>query len=84
MDYLDTALPENRQYLKKLHVPVVMYVAEKAMQEGVSPAEFGERLDAFFETAAENAEYVEACTSGSAKRSNVQTRVRIISENCKA
>ena len=84
MDYLDTALPEKRQYLKKLHVPVVMYVAEKAMQEGVSPAEFGERLDAFFETAAENAEYVEACTSGSAKRSNVQTRVRIISENCKA
>ena len=41
-------------------------------------------VDAFFETAAENAEYVEACTSGSAKRSNVQTRVRILSESCKA
>ena len=84
MEYLDAALPEKRQYLKKLHVPVVMYVAQQAKENGVSPAEFGARLDAFFETAAENAEYVEACTSGSAKRSNVQTRVRILSESCKA
>ena len=80
MDYLNTALTEKRQYLKKIHVPVVLYAAQEAMESGVEPAVFANRLDEFFASASSNMEYVSACTSGSAKRTNVQTRVRVVTE----
>ncbi len=80
MDYLNTALTEKRQYLKKIHVPVVLYAAQEAMESGTEPAVFANRLDEFFASASSNMEYVNACTSGSAKRTNVQTRVRVVTE----
>ena len=80
MDYLNKALTEKRQYLKKIHVPVVLYAAQEALENGVEPAVFANRLDEFFASASSNVDYVNACTSGSAKRSNVQTRLRIVTE----
>ncbi|MDR2649783.1 MAG: hypothetical protein LBB94_08740, partial [Clostridiales bacterium] len=79
-NYLNEALPEKRAYLKKVHIPVVMYVAQAAIEKGVKPKEFGLRLDEFFENLPYDGEYMDACRSGSAKRASVQTRVQIMSE----
>lgn len=76
LDYLDAALKEKRQYLKKIHVPIVLYVAQSAIQQGIAPSVFGTILDEFFEKLPENVDYVAACKSGSAKRSNVQFRFK--------
>jgi hypothetical protein len=78
LDYLDAALTEKRKYLKLVHVPVVMFAARDAQAEGVSAEDFAAKLDAFFEGLAPDGEYMMACKSGSAKRGNVQTRVRIM------
>jgi hypothetical protein len=80
MLYLDYAFPEKRAYLKKMQVPIVLYVAETARLKGLPPAEFAQKLDDFFRTPEINSEYFSLCQSGSAKRSNVQARVRILSE----
>jgi hypothetical protein len=80
LDYLDAALPEKRKYLKKAHIPVVLYVAQTAIDMGMPPANFGRRLDEFFEHLDENQEYVATYRSGSSKRTSVQPRVRILGE----
>jgi hypothetical protein len=79
LDYLDEAISEKRAYLKKVHIPVVFYVAQLATEKDIVPEEFGLRLDAFFENQPDDGEYMAACRSGSAKRTNVQTRVQIMS-----
>jgi hypothetical protein len=80
LDYLDKALPEKRKYLKKVHIPVVLYVAQTAIEMGMPPDSFGRRLDEFFEHLQERQDYMDTYRSGSAKRTNVQPRVRILSE----
>jgi hypothetical protein len=80
LDYLNEAIPEKRAYLKKVHVPVVLYVAQLAKEKGITPEEFGARLDSFFEYMPDDGEYMAACRSGSAKRINVQTRVQLMGE----
>jgi len=79
LNYLDDALQEKRQYLKKVHVPVVMYIAKEAMNQKIAPDVFRVLLDEFFESLSENDEYMAACKSGSAKRASVQLRVKIMS-----
>jgi len=80
LDYLDRAILSKRAYLKKVHVPLVMHVANAAMKKGMIPAEFASRLDGFFANMDADSEYMAACQSGSAKRTNVQLRLRIIGE----
>ena len=79
LDYLDAAFPAKRQYFKKAHIPVALHVAKQAMAKGVSAVDFCARLDDFFAYLDPEGEYMAACKSGSAKRANVQTRVRIMS-----
>jgi hypothetical protein len=78
LDYLDTALNEKRAYLKKVHIPIVLYVANMAKDGGMAPGEFGARLDGFFANIAPESEYMALCQSGSAKRLNVQARIAIM------
>lgn len=80
LDYMDAALTEKRKYLKKVHVPVVLYVAQDAKEKGIAPEDFGTRLDNFFESLDADSEYMTACQSGSAKRNNVQQRVKLMSK----
>jgi hypothetical protein len=78
LDYLDASIEEKRKYLKLVHLPVVMLAAKQAREKEMQCEEFVVRLDAFFESLDENGEYMMACKSGSAKRGNVQTRVKIM------
>ena len=80
LDYLNEAIPEKRAYLKKVHVSVVLHVAQLAKEKGIAAEEFGARLDSFFEYLPDDGAYMAACRSGSAKRVNVQMRVQIMSE----
>ena len=80
LNYLDEALPEKRMYLKKVHIPVVLYVSQQAKEKGMELEDFGARLDYFFDNLPDDGEYMAACRSGSSKRASVQTRVKIMSE----
>ncbi|MDR3121604.1 MAG: DUF262 domain-containing protein [Clostridiales bacterium] len=78
--YLDAALTEKRQYLKKVHIPAVLSVAQAAKSAGLPAESFGRRLDAFFARLQDQAGYVATYASGSAKRTNVQARVKFLSQ----
>jgi hypothetical protein len=80
LDYLNAAISEKRKYLKKVHLPLVFSVAQAAKNQGMSAGEFGARLDGFFENLDADGEYMAACQSGSAKRTNIQTRVGLMSK----
>ena len=80
LDFLNEALPEKRKYMKKIHVPIVLYTARAAKENRMSAEEFGKRLDRFFEDSDANAVYMESCQSGSAKKSNIKNRITLMSE----
>ena len=80
LDYLNDALPEKRQYLKKAHIPAVLAVAQTAKEQGMSTEDFAMRLDIFFENLDSKPEYIVTYGAGSSKRINVQARVKILSE----
>lgn len=81
LDYLDESITEKKAYLKKVHVPIVLYVAQNAMNTGIGCEQFENWLNSFFENLDADGEYMTTCKSGSSKRTNVQTRVRIMSES---
>ncbi|MDR2068159.1 MAG: DUF262 domain-containing protein [Holosporaceae bacterium] len=76
MDYLDEAISGKRQYLKKVHLPIVLYTAQAAILQGISAEDFCILLDDFFAVLPGDKEYIIACKSGSTKRSNVQIRLK--------
>ena len=78
LSYLDKAISERKPYLKKVHLPIIMHTALQAREKKVNAKDFGECLDNFFDKLEADGEYMMACKSGSAKRTNVQTRVRIM------
>lgn len=80
LDYLNAAFEEKRKYLKLVHLPTVLLCAQKALEKETPSEEFATKIDAFFEKLKPDGEYMAACKSGSAKRGNVQTRVRIMGE----
>ena len=77
LDYLHSAITEKRPYLRLMHVPVIMHLAQQAMAKKMAPELFGTKLDNFFMS--KNEEYKEASMQGSSKKANIQTRVRTMS-----
>lgn len=81
LNYLNEAISAKKSYLKKVHIPIVLDVARKAMNTGIEPSKFENWLNCFFESLDADGEYMTTCKAGSSKRSNVQTRVRIMNES---
>jgi len=82
LDYTKDALRGSRAYLKPLHTPTMLCVARNAKDIAITPEDFGDRVDDFFEFLLNNKgnEYSQACIGGSAKRIAVQTRLRLMSK----
>lgn len=76
LDYISEAISEKRAYLKVIHLPIMLFVAQKAKEVGTGTETFAEKLDNFFlEIGNDKAhEYSIACQQGVAKKANVQTR----------
>ncbi|MDR1503252.1 MAG: DUF262 domain-containing protein [Prevotella sp.] len=80
LNYLDSAIPEKKKYLKKVHMPLILYSAQLAKEKNIPLEVFGGRLNNFFDSLSAESEYMTACQSGSAKRSNIQARMKILIE----
>jgi len=78
ISYVNTAFPDKRAYLKLINVPIIMRVAQKAKAQGMDAKDFGEKIDEFFVDVKDgkNEEYSTACQAGSAKKANVQARLK--------
>jgi hypothetical protein len=78
LDYLDKAFDSKEVFLKKLHLPMVAFCAKYAISKGVSTEKFKEVISNFF--IAYPPAYKKASDSGTATRSNVNNRTRIMYE----
>lgn len=81
IDYLEQAfegytIKERKQALKKVHVPIIVITAEKAIDNKLKPEQFGKFIKHFLiDNYDVNSYYGQACQSGSAKRDNVVIRI---------
>lgn len=77
-DYLDAAFSDEKfKYLKRVNVPIIFKLADKAMGYNVSALEFFDFVDRFFDDLPE--EYEEAMNQGSASEKQVMTRWNVMS-----
>ena len=71
LDYLNEAVIGKRDFLRPMHLPLVMDLARKAMDKDVDANSFGAKVDGFYTTP--NEEFREACLHGSSKTESSST-----------
>ncbi len=76
IDYLSEAFQEQKKYLKKNNVSIIISVADTAMQEDMNADDFGAFCDDFFNNTP--VEYKEASGSGNIKKANVLKRLEVL------
>ncbi|MCL2741616.1 MAG: DUF262 domain-containing protein [Oscillospiraceae bacterium] len=74
LDFLNEVFAEKKQYLKRVHIPVLMYTAKTALSQNFTAYDFRKLIEGFFASLPTNEEYMTACKAGSAKRVNVRVR----------
>lgn len=79
--YLDAAIPKKVS-IAKVHVPILYWVAKKAMTDNVDGEEFFKWMKKFFKDSkgADNA-YSDACDSGLLQKGKIQTRINFMTEH---
>ena len=82
LDYLFETITAKRAYLKLIHLPTILYVAQQAINKRIKPEALLEAFDNFFIDVnnGNNPEYSLACQQGSAKKVNVQSRLKNMSK----
>ena len=78
LDYLDSAIAKRFAFMKLVNTPAIMRVGQTALQSGMSPEEFGDRINNFFLADPIDPAYQETLRGGSAKRVNVQQRLKVL------
>lgn len=72
----DYEMEDIKKALKKIHVPIIFYVAETAMKENLQPKLFGDFIRSFLiSNYSVESKYGKSCQSGSSKKENVLTRL---------
>lgn len=79
--YLNEAFTKKEKFLKKLHVPMLFKLALDIQESGnlIPPSAFRRWAEHFF--ANTPSDYSEACSSGSARKENVQKRITVMSKH---
>jgi hypothetical protein len=77
-EYLDKAIPIKEKFMKKLNIPMVFYISQRAINDDVEPLKFGGFLQDFFANIPN--EYFLATQSGSAKKENIKDRIDSMSQ----
>lgn len=76
VEYLSSAFSNKHKWLRKNNVPVLMVIAQTAIEQEIEAERFRAFINEFSNT--ENEEYNEASGSGNVKAPKVQQRIRIL------
>lgn len=69
-------MDEIKRALKKIHVPIVFYVAQTAMEDNIQPKLFGDFVRSFLiKNYSVESKYGKSCQAGSSKKENVLVRL---------
>lgn len=78
LEFLNKAFDKNRKYIKKIHLPMIYHLVQKAKDKEISPEYFGLWADEFYKELDKESLYSQTCQSGSAKKENVSIRIEEI------
>ena len=76
MDYLCNVMTTGRAYLKLIHVPTIMYVAQQALSKQIDADLLADKFDDFFMNISE--EYISACRQNAYTKHNVHLRTEMM------
>ena len=76
--FLDNCFYMKEKHLKKINIPMVMLMADEALNRGIINSHFRSFFYSFFEE--NKAEYSQYCSSGSIKKEKTVGRITIMSE----
>jgi hypothetical protein len=79
-EYMNKALTEPLKNMRRAHVPIIVYVAYRAVKQGTSPENFGEWVRKFLDENTgrkADSEYKDLSGQGASKKSNIKKRIDI-------
>ncbi|TVX86031.1 DUF262 domain-containing protein [Paenibacillus agilis] len=72
----DYEMDDVKKALKKIHVPIIFFIAETAIKDNLQPKLYGDFIRSFLVTNySVESKYGKSCQSGSSKKENVLTRL---------
>lgn len=80
LHYINKAFPEKQPYMKKIHLPSILWLAEIARINKMDFKNFGDKINTFFTNLTPDSPYTLACKSGRSKRPDVQARLKALGE----
>jgi len=76
LNYLNNAFKEPKYFLRKVHVPIIFFMAMDAIRQIISADDFALFVEDFYEKVENTSPYYLASQSGSASYPKVQTRLK--------
>lgn len=81
ISYLEEAFSEKEKFIKKINLPMIMVMADKAIQEGIPTKYFVAWFREFVDAYNPQCEYASYCGSGSVKREKTLKRIEIMEDS---
>lgn len=78
VDYLEKAFPQKDKNIRKVHIPMLVYLADIALKSDVKPMEFRQWWEYFNNEDDLMADYKLFCSSGSTRLDKITGRIVII------
>ncbi len=78
MDYLEEAFDQKEKFMKKINVPMFIYIADEAIENGVDSADFYNWFREFADAYSPDCEYSQFCSTGSIKKEKVLGRIEVL------
>ena len=78
VDYLEKAFPQKDKNIRKVHIPMLVYLADIALKSDVKPMEFRQWWEYFNNADDLMADYKLFCSSGSTRLDKITGRIVII------
>lgn len=81
VDYLEDAITEKDKFLKKVNIPMIFIIADKAINMKISAKDFGDWFFEFSGNYTSDCEYAKFCGSGSIKKALTLKRIELMEKD---
>ena len=81
MDYLEKGFEKKEKFMKKINIPMFIYMADEAMDRDIAAEEFYKWFKEFADNYKPNDEYSQYCSTGSIKKEKVLGRLEVLKKS---
>ena len=78
MDYLEKGFEKKEKFMKKINIPMFIYMADEAMEHDIAAEDFYSWFKEFADNYKPNDDYSQYCSTGSIKKEKVLGRIEVL------